>query len=88
MIKKINWGVRFKNKVWLTTFVLTIVTFAYQLMNMLSIVPPIPEDSITQTVVAILDMMALLGIVIDPTTAGYGDSTQAMEYTEPRVTWV
>ena len=67
---------------------LTIVTFAYQLMNMLSIVPPIPEDSITQTVVAILDMMALLGIVIDPTTAGYGDSTQAMEYTEPRVTWV
>lgn len=88
MIKKINWGVRFKNKVWLTTFVLTIVTFAYQLMNMLGIVPPIPEDSITQTAVAILDMMALLGIVIDPTTAGYGDSTQAMEYTEPRVTRV
>lgn len=88
MIKKINWGVRFKNKVWLTTFVLTIVTFAYQLMNMLGIVPPIHEDSITQTAVAILDMMALLGIVIDPTTAGYGDSTQAMEYTEPRVTRV
>ena len=28
--------------------------------------------------------LAVLGVFIDPTTAGVGDSKQALEYTEPR----
>lgn len=37
--------------------------------------------AIVGTVFAIL---AILGIVADPTTAGVGDSEQAMGYTEPK----
>lgn len=29
-------------------------------------------------------MIAILGVVTDPTTAGITDSTQALEYTEPK----
>lgn len=29
-------------------------------------------------------VIAILGVFIDPTTAGVGDTTQAMSYTEPR----
>lgn len=29
-------------------------------------------------------IVAVLGVFIDPTTAGVGDTTQAMSYTEPR----
>ena len=29
-------------------------------------------------------MLAILGVVTDPTTDGVSDSTQALEYTEPK----
>ena len=33
---------------------------------------------------ALFAVLAILGIVVDPTTDGVGDSAQAMTYTEPR----
>ena len=32
----------------------------------------------------VFTLLAILGIVADPTTAGVGDSEQAMTYTEPK----
>ncbi len=42
-------------------------------------------DKLTAVVNALLAVLAILGVVTDPTTAGVSDSKQAMEYTAPRV---
>ena len=81
---KINWKVRFKNKTWLITFLITILAFIYQIIGMFDIVPPITQDMATQLITIIINMLVAIGVVIDPTTAGAGDSQQALKYNEPK----
>lgn len=81
---KINWKVRFKNKTWLITFLITILAFIYQILGMFDIVPPITQDMATQLITIIVNMLVAIGVVIDPTTAGTSDSEQAMTYEEPK----
>ena len=81
---KINWKVRFKNKTWLITFLITILAFVYQILGMFDIVPPITQDMATQLVTIVINMLVAIGVVIDPTTAGTSDSEQAMTYEEPK----
>lgn len=83
---KINWTVRFKNKTWLITFLVTICTFVYQLFGLFGVVPSISEDQITTLITLVINMVASLGIIVDPTTAGVNDSEQALIYTEPKAT--
>lgn len=80
----INWKVRFKNKAWLLTMAVTVIAFVYQVLGLLGIVPAITQDQVTQLVTLIVNMLACLGIIVDPTTAGMTDSQQAMSYNEPR----
>ena len=80
-----NWKVRFKNKVWLTSFIAAIVTFIYTILGMFDVFPTITQNSVMNVVNAALMMLGLTGVIIDPTTAGIGDSERAMSYTEP---WV
>lgn len=80
----INWKVRFKNKVWLVTFLAAILAFVYQILGMFEIVPPVTQDMAIQLVTVIINILVAVGVVIDPTTAGTGDSKQAMEYHEPK----
>lgn len=80
---KINWKVRLRNKTWVASLLALVITFAYDLLAMLEIVPAVTEDrlmSITQTA---LTLLAGLGVLIDPTTPGMGDSDRAMLYQEP-----
>lgn len=42
------------------------------------------NDKLAAIVNAAFALLAILGIVVDPTTAGVGDSAQAMTYTEPK----
>ena len=81
---KINWKVRFKNKTWLVTFLITVLAFVYQILGMFDIVPPITQDMATQLVTIVINMLVALGVVIDPTTASISDSEQAMTYEEPK----
>ena len=81
---KINWKVRFKNKTWLVTFLLAILAFLYQVLGMFDIVPPVTEDMATQLIAAVVNILVAVGVVIDPTTAGAGDSEQALNYNEPK----
>ncbi len=81
---KINWKVRFKNKTWLVTFLVTIVAFVYQILGMLDIVPPVTQDMATQIIGIVVNVLVAVGVVIDPTTAGTSDSEQAMTYEEPK----
>lgn len=77
---RINWKIRFKNRVWLLTFIGTIIAFAYQVCAMLGIVPKVAEDQIMDLVKIILTILVGLGVIVDPTTAGTADSERALTY--------
>lgn len=80
---KINWGIRFKNKTWLTAFVAFVVSTVYTFLGMFDVAPVVTQDSVMQVISAILQMLGLLGIIVDPTTPGASDSERAMHYSEP-----
>lgn len=80
---KINWKIRLQNKAWLLSMAVTIIAFIYQVLGLLGIVPAITEDQLTQLITLLVNMLVCLGIVVDPTTAGLGDSSRAMNYKKP-----
>lgn len=79
-----NLKLRFQNKVTLIAMISATVTFVYQILGLLQIVPPINEDVTLQYFGILLNILYGLGVLVDPTTAGIGDSAQALEYTEPK----
>ena len=83
-MKKINLKLRFQNGYTLLALLTAIVTFVYQILGLLGITPGISENQIVELVGLVVNVLVGLGIITDPTTAGIGDTAQAMEYTEPR----
>lgn len=82
-MKKINWKVRFKNKVFLCSFIGLIVSFVFGMLQLFDIYPTITENQILNIVNQCLTFLGLLGIVTDPTTDGLSDSNRAMAYEHP-----
>lgn len=80
---QINWKVRFKNKVWLMAFLTFLVSTAYQFLAMFGIAPLLTQDAVMQIAAAVLQLLSLLGVVVDPTTKGLADSARALGYEEP-----
>lgn len=80
---KLNLKVRFKNKVWLSSFISLIIGFVYSMIRLFDIVPEINENLILNIVNQILTFLGLIGVLVDPTTAGFSDSDRAMAYAEP-----
>lgn len=80
---KLNWTVRFKNKTWLTMFISLIVGFVFNILRMFDIVPVVTENLIMNIVGEVLTFLGLIGVIVDPTTAGIEDSNRAMTYVEP-----
>ena len=81
---KINWKVRFKNKTFLVAFITSVIAFIYNILGMLSVVPPVSQDMTMNLVIAIVNILVAIGIITDPTTVGVGDSKTAMSYKEPK----
>ena len=69
----IDWKLRLRNKTFLLTLVMAIVAFVYQMLGMFGIVAPISEDMAGQIIGIIVNLLAGLGIVINPTTDGVSD---------------
>ena len=82
---KINWKVRLKNKVWLSTFISLIIGFIYNVLACFDIFPAVTQHAISSIVGEVLTFLGLIGVLVDPTTAGLNDSVRAMSYEEP---WV
>ncbi len=80
----INWKVRLKNKIWLMTAIPVVLGAIYAVLGLLGIVPAIAETEIENVLITLVGALAVLGIVEDPTTAGVGDSKQALTYEEPK----
>ena len=82
----INWKVRLKSK----TFWLSIVPAVLLLVQVVAAVFGFELDlgdlgnRILAVVNALFAVLAILGVVTDPTTEGVGDSKQALTYTKPK----
>ena len=79
----INWKLRLKNKTTLLALSVTVIAFVYQILGLFGVVPAVTEETVTQLVTMLINILAMLGIVVDPTTAGISDSNRAMEYENP-----
>ena len=82
----INWTVRVKNK----TFWLAMIPAALLLIQVVAAVFGVTldlgalGDKLLAVVNAVFALLAILGIVTDPTTKGVGDSQQALTYDAPK----
>lgn len=81
---KMNFLVRFKNPAFLIPFLTTVVAFVYQILGMFGIVPAVTEDSIMQVITLLVNFLAGVGVLVDPTTKGLKDSERALTYTNPQ----
>lgn len=82
-MNKINWGVRFKNKIWLASFISLIVSFVFSLLAAFDVYPRVTQSLVMQIADQVLAFLGLIGVIVDPTTAGISDSNRAMSYKEP-----
>ena len=82
-MNRINWRVRFKNKVWLGSFLSLIVGFVYSMLALFDVFPEVTQSLVLQLMNQVLTFLGLIGVIVDPTTAGLGDSERAMGYEEP-----
>ncbi len=80
---KLNWKVRFKNKLWLGSFLSLIVGFVYSMLALFDVFPEVTQSLVLQLMNQVLTFLGLIGVIVDPTTAGIGDSDRAMTYVEP-----
>lgn len=80
---KINWKLRLQNKATLTALCATVIALVYQILGFLGIVPTVSESESMNVVTMVINLLAMLGIVTDPTTAGLGDSNKALSYDCP-----
>ena len=80
---KVNWKVRFKNKIWLGSFLSLIVGFTYSMLSLFDVFPEVTQSLVLQLLNQVLTFLGLIGVIVDPTTAGLSDSDRAMTYVEP-----
>ncbi|MGE6516626.1 phage holin [Lysinibacillus sphaericus] len=81
---KINWKVRLQHKQFWVSLIALLIVLANQIAGIFHVDITIYNDQITAISETILSILGLLGIIIDPTTKGTSDSTQAMDYDKPK----
>lgn len=80
----INWKVRIKNPVFWTTVIPAVVTCVYAVLGAFGIVPALTESMVLNFAAAVITALTVLGVLVDPTTSGVGDSALAQTYDRPR----
>lgn len=80
---KINWKVRLKNPMFWLTVIPAVITFVYTVLGAFDVVPALSQDVVVNIVTAIITALTTIGVLIDPTTKGVGDSERALGYDKP-----
>ena len=85
-MKKINWIVRIKNKVFWLTGIPAILLLIQTVAAVFGYTLDLGDlgTKLIDVVEAAFVVLAIVGVVADPTTEGVSDSKQAMTYTEPK----
>lgn len=83
---KINWGVRFKNKTFWISIIPAVLLLAQEVCALFGVKLEIAglSDQLTAIIGTVFMILALMGIVNDPTVATLSDSKLALTYTEPK----
>lgn len=83
---QINWLVRLKNKAFWVAIIPALLLLVQTVAATLGLTLDLGEigDKLLAVVNAVFAVLAILGVVVDPTTDGVSDSTQAMTYEEPK----
>lgn len=82
----INWKVRFSNKQFWLSFIPAILLLAQVVAAVFGYTLDLGDlgNRLLAVVNALFAVLALLGVVTDPTTTGVSDSQQAMTYDKPK----
>lgn len=86
-MKKINWKVRSKNKsFWLAAVpALLLAVQAVLALFGMEWAPEVLSDKLIDIINTVFTLLAIMGVVADPTTVGVGDSRRALNYDEPSI---
>ena len=77
---KINIKARLKNKTFLISFLALVIAFVYQILSLFGVMPEISENEVVNVFSVAINILACVGVVVDPTTDGMNDSDRAMTY--------
>lgn len=82
---KINWIVRIKNKAFWLAIIPAVLLLIQAVADVVGYQLDFSDisDKLIAVVNAVFVVLSILGIVVDPTTAGIGDSARALTYTTP-----
>lgn len=85
-MKNINWEVRIKNKAFWVAFIPAVLLLVQVVAAVFGFTLDLGElgNRLLDVVNVAFSVLAILGIVADPTTKGITDSTQALTYREPK----
>ena len=81
---KINWKVRLQHKQFWMSLIALLIVLANQIAGIFYVDITIYNAQITALSETVLSILGLLGIIIDPTTQGASDSSQALNYDKPK----
>lgn len=84
---KINWKVRLKNKSFWLAAVPALLLAVQAVLALFGVewAPEALSDKLIDIINTVFTLLAIMGVVTDPTTIGVGDSRRALEYVEPSV---
>lgn len=83
---KINWTVRLKNKIFWLTAIPALLLLGSQVAALFGFnwdYTPLAQQ-LSAICGTVFGLLALLGVVNDPTTSGVSDNTQALTYKQPK----
>jgi len=84
-MSKINWIVRLRNRSFWLAFIPAMLLLVQQVANILGV--PLDYSQLglqaAEVINTLFILLAILGIVVDPTTEGIQDSSRALSYDRP-----
>lgn len=75
---KMNLKIRLKNKTFVVSMLTAVIAFIYQMLSLFEVVSPISQEQIIQFIMIFINILVGLGILVDPTTKGVGDSERVL----------
>ena len=79
----INWKLRLQNKVTLLAILGDIVAIVFSVISLIQ-TKEFTYESVMHIISLVVEVLVLLGIVVDPTTEGMDDSVKARGYEKPK----
>ncbi len=81
----INWKVRLRNKAFWLAFIPAALLLVQTVAALFGFALNLGDmgDKLLAVVNALFALLSILGVVVDPTTQGVGDSQRALGYVEP-----